>query len=184
MKAFFSTLSAILAAAAIICFSAFLYHSYEAKLKLDEEIRRMNLNTELRHARTEWDEQMTKNPKFDPNGEKLTARLQEIREASENDKPIPPSPWRMSETARTDDQRGAQSAPDTQPQPAVEIQPPASSVEYVVLNRDVEVSHGTNKIVIPKGSKLPVVSRGLRVVGVRFQDEQEIIPESATSESK
>ncbi len=91
-------------------------------------------------------------------------------------KPIPPSHWQTETTPVV--------ANDTQVQQlaAPEIQSPA--LEYVILARDVEVSHGVKKILIPKGSKLPVVSRGSRIVGVRFEGEQEIIPESATSKSK
>jgi hypothetical protein len=77
-----------------------------------------------------------------------------------------------------------QSAPQIQPQPAPEIQPPPPPAEYVILNRDVEVSRGTKKIVIPKGSRLPVVSRGSHTVGVHFEGEQQIISKSATGESK
>jgi hypothetical protein len=36
--------------------------------------------------------------------------------------------------------------------------PPPPSSEYVTVTRDVEVKHGAMKIVIPKGSKLLVVS--------------------------
>jgi GYF domain 2 len=77
-----------------------------------------------------------------------------------------------------------QPSPETQPvrSPATESPPPPP--EYITLNRDVHVSHGTKKIVIPKGSTLLVVTRGSHTVGVRFEGEQEIIPESATSESK
>ena len=63
-------------------------------------------------------------------------------------------------------------------------QPAPDCLECVIVPRDVEVSHGTRKVLIPKGSKLPVVSRGSRNVGVRFQNELQIIPKSVTSESK
>ena len=175
MKVFFSTLCAILAAAVIMwqVFSA--YQTRQADLKLKEEIRQTVLDTELCKAQSKWREQLEKNPRFDPLGEKLGARLREIREASENNRPIPPNPWQTPETRTTNN------AQSQQP-PIPEIQSPAA--EYVTLNRDVEVSHGVNKIVIPKGSKLPVVSRGSRTVGVRFEGEQEIIPQSPTNESK
>jgi len=87
-----------------------------------------------------------------------------------------------SEAAGADNVRSQQPAPEVQAQQAPEIQSPQS--EYVTINRDIEVSHSTNKILIPKGSRLPVVSRGSRSVGVRFQNELQIIPKSATSESK
>lgn len=89
-----------------------------------------------------------------------------------------------SETAEMDDTRSEQPSPEIQPQTPPEVRPSPPPPEYVILNRDVEVSHGTKKIVIPKDSKLPVVSRGSHTVGVRFEGEQEFIPQSATSESK
>ncbi len=72
---------------------------------------------------------------------------------------------------------------ETQTLPEIQA-PPPPGLGCVILNRDVEVSHGIRKIVIPKDSKLPVVGRGSRTVAVRFQDEIETIPKSATSESK
>jgi len=62
-----------------------------------------------------------------------------------------------------------------------EPQPPPG---YITLNRDVEMGHGTNKFVIPKGSQLQVVSRAERVLGVRLQGRLEIIPKSAATEPK
>src|SRR5437867_3292960 len=56
--------------------------------------------------------------------------------------------------------------------------------QYVTVKRDIEVSHGTTKIVIPKGTKLLVVSRASGIVGVLFGNESIIIPESATTEFK
>lgn len=174
MKVFFSTLSAILVAAVIIWVVFAINQNHQARLKWDAEMRQINQDTEFTKAQREWDEQMTKDRNFDPLAEKLTARLKEIKEAIDNERPIPPSPWQTSETPRTNNARSQQ--------PASEIQ--SRATEYVILNRAVEVAHGSRKFVIPAGAKLPVVSRGSRIVGVRFAGEQEIIPESATSQSK
>ena len=92
MKAFFSTLLAILVAAAIIWFVRAVYQSWEQETAQREQIRQITLKNELSNAQTEWDEHRRRNPQFDPNYDKLTARLREIREASEAGKPIPPNP--------------------------------------------------------------------------------------------
>jgi hypothetical protein len=175
MKAFFSTLSAILVAAVIIWVVFAINQTHQADLKLRAELRQMNQDTEFSKAQREWDEQMTKDRNFDPLAQKLTARLTEIKDAIDNDKSIPPSPWQTPETPAANNEQSQQPA-------APEIQ--SQATEYVILNRDVEVAHGARKVVISAGAKLPAVSRGSRIVGVRFAGEQQIIPESATSESK
>jgi hypothetical protein len=78
--------------------------------------------------------------------------------------------------------QAAQSAtPPAFPSATIPVMP-APPAEYVTLTRDVEIR--PKKTVIPKGSKLLVVSRGSGVVGVRFEDRLEIIPQSAVAESK
>ena len=152
MKVFFRTLSAILVAAVIIWFVFAAYQAHQARLKM----RQLNQDTEF-----------SKDRNFDPNAEKLTVRL---KDAIDNDRPIPPNPSQTPETPATNNEQ-------SQP-PAPEIQ--SAAAEYVTLNGNVEVGHGTGKVVIPAGTTLPVVSRGSHIVVVRFAGEQQIIPESAT----
>ena len=64
-------------------------------------MRQINQDTEFSKAQREWEEQMTKDRNFDPLAEKLNARLKEIKEAIDNDRPIPPSPWQTPETPAT-----------------------------------------------------------------------------------
>lgn len=94
MKAFFGTLFAILVAAGIIWVVALSYRAREASSRQRAKISQITLDSELSHAQTEWNAQQRKNPQFDPNGDKLVARLRQIREASEAGKPIPPNSWR------------------------------------------------------------------------------------------
>jgi hypothetical protein len=96
MKIFLSTLSAILVAAIIIWFVVSAHNARVASAIQREELRKITLEGELQHANAEWNEQMRRDPQFDPNGEKVRSRLREIREASENGKPIPPNPWQSS----------------------------------------------------------------------------------------
>ena len=169
MKVFFSTLGAILVAAVIIWLVFAAYQSQQARLKWDAEGRKLKQETEFGNAQMEWEKLSFNNPQFDPNAEQLQARLAEIKDAIDNDRPIPPRHWQTETTSVVQ-------------QPAPEIERPAS--EYVTLNRDVEVGHGETKVVIPAGSKLPVVGRTSRTVAIRFQDEVQFIPKSAASESK
>lgn len=67
--------------------------------------------------------------------------------------------------------------------PARAIAPAAT--EQVTLNRDFEVTYGYAKgLIIPKGSKLEVFSRGAKTIGVRYGNESVSIPRTATTESK
>jgi hypothetical protein len=162
MKVFFSTLSAILVAAVIIWFVFDAYQTHQARLKWDAQLRQLNQDK----AQREWGEQVNKDRNFDPNAEKLTVRLKEIKDAIDNDRPIPPTP----ETPATNNEQSQPPAPEIQSAPA----------EYVTLNRGVEAGHRATRVVIPAGTTLPVVSRGSHIVLVRFAGEQQIIPESAT----
>jgi hypothetical protein len=166
MKVFFSTLSAILVAAVIIWFVFDAYQTHQARLKWDAQMRQLNQDTEFSKAQREWGEQLNKDRNFDPNAEKLTVRLKEIKDAIDNDRPILPTP----ETPATNNEQSQPPAPEIQSAPA----------EYITLNRGVEAGHGATKVVIPAGTTLPVVSRGSHIVVVRFASEQQIIPESAT----
>ena len=169
MKVFLSTLGAILAAAVIIGFVFAVAYTYQARVKWDAEGRQVKQDIEFRTAEREYWEQKRKNPNFDEyDGQKLLARMAEIKDAIDNGKPIPPSHWQTETTPVQ--------------QPAPEIQ--SAATEYVTLNRDVEVAHGARKVVIPAGTTLPVVGRTSRTVATRFQNEVQFIPKSATSESK
>ncbi len=175
MKIFLSTLSAILVAAIIIWFVVSAHNARVAVASAiqRDELRKITLQRELQHANAEWKEQMRRDPQFDPKAEKMRSRLREIKEASENGKPIPPNPWQSSGQQK-------QTANETErPQPNQNPPP-----QYVTVKRDIEVSHGTTKIVIPTGTKLLVVSRASGIVGVLFGNESVIIPESATTEFK
>jgi len=163
----------ILVAAIIIWFVVSAHNARVASAIQREELRKIILERELQHANAEWNEQMRRDPQFDPKGKKIRSRLREIKEASENGKPIPPNPWQSSGQQK-------QTANETErPQPNQNPPP-----QYVTVKRDIEVSHGTTKIVIPKGTKLLVVSRASGIVGVLFGNESVIIPESATTEFK
>jgi hypothetical protein len=89
MKMFFSTLAAILVAAAIIWFITSAHNARVEDARTDAFI----LNAELDQAGREWAQRESRDSNFDPNMEKLQARYREIREASAAGKPIPPSPW-------------------------------------------------------------------------------------------
>ena len=106
VSTFLSTLFAILVAAAIIWFVAAVYQAREHETARRERIRQITLENELSNAHTEWDEQMRRNPQFDPNGDKLTARLRQIREASETGKPIPPKQAAITITVQPQDGSG------------------------------------------------------------------------------
>jgi hypothetical protein len=84
MKTFFSVLFAILVAAGIIWFIASLYQARQQVETRREHVRELTLDGEMRQAQVEWDEQMRRNPQFDPNAEKLRARLREIKEVRGN----------------------------------------------------------------------------------------------------
>jgi hypothetical protein len=94
MKTFFSTLFAILVAAAIIWFVISLRDAGVAGVKRKEQMRQIELEGAESHDEMLWNARMreTRN-QFDPDGRKLKARLDQIREASEAGKPIPPSPF-------------------------------------------------------------------------------------------
>ena len=98
MKVFFTTLSAILVAAIIIWFVVSAHNARVAVASAiqREELRKTILQGELQHANAKWKEQMRRDPQFDPKAEKIRARLREIKEASDNGKPIPPNPWQSS----------------------------------------------------------------------------------------
>lgn len=78
--------------------------------------------------------------------------------------------------------------PTPTPAAAIATTPPLAAPppgEYITLLRDVEIPRGASKEVIPKGSKLLVVSRGADVVQVRAGNNgSEIIPSSAVADSK
>jgi hypothetical protein len=106
MKVFFSTLSAILVAAVIIWVVFAINQTHQARLKLEAETRQrteerkaQSQEAESRKAQLEWIDQVAKDVNFDHGGEKLKARLKEIKEAIDNNRPIPPSPWQTPETA-------------------------------------------------------------------------------------
>ena len=98
MKIFLSTLSAIFVAAIIIWFVVSAHNARVAVASAiqRDELRKITLQRELQHANAEWKEQMRRDPQFDPKAEKMRSRLREIKEASENGKPIPPNPWQSS----------------------------------------------------------------------------------------
>ena len=141
MKAFFSTLIAILVAAAIIGLAFFVYGAREDADRRQAKISQIVLDGELSHAQSEWDAEMRRNPQFDPNGDKLVARLRQIREASETGRPIPPSP---SEPHAT-----------TSPSPA----PSVPAVEAITLKKPtiIRVQYGT--VTLPVGTVETVIRR-------------------------
>ena len=94
MKTFFSVLCAILVAAAILYVIASVSSSGNARQRTNERTRQIQLQSDFEHEKALWGAEMDRtHNQFDPHGEKLTARLIEIREASEAGKPIPPSPF-------------------------------------------------------------------------------------------
>ncbi len=96
MKIFFSTLAAILVAAAIIGLVLYGYNVRKNAVEQDETTRQIILQGELSNAETEWGQKV--GPRLDPMAEQLSARMREIRDASEAGKPIPPSRWQVTLT--------------------------------------------------------------------------------------
>jgi hypothetical protein len=64
--------------------------------------------------------------------------------------------------------------------PPIVAAPTPPPPQYITLTREVEILHGPRKIIIPKATKLLLVGRGAGVVQVRWQNNSEIIPISAT----
>src|SRR5437867_3292959 len=121
MKIFLSTLSAILVAAIIIWFVVSAHNARVAVASAiqRDELRKITLQRELQHANAEWNEQMRRDPQFDPKGKKIRSRLREIKEASENGKPIPPNPWQSSgQQKQTANETGA---PATEPESSTSV---------------------------------------------------------------
>jgi len=94
MKTFFSALCAILVAAAILYVIASVSSNGNVRARTNERTRQIQLQSDSEHEQMLWSAEMSRtHNQIDPSGEKLTARLIEIKEASEAGKPIPPSPF-------------------------------------------------------------------------------------------
>jgi hypothetical protein len=159
MKVFWSTLAAILVAAAIIGFVMAASRAHENAQKLNADIRRIRADTEGQRAFNEWYDRSSKDPQFDPNHEKLLARMREVKDAIDNEKPIPPNPW--------------------QTQTAVDAPAPAPTV-MIKLKESVTVKTQSGSVTIPAGTEVQFVSQINDKVHVRHLNGDYYIPISAT----
>ena len=171
MKTFVSTLCAILVAAAIIWFVASVYRAREASEKQAEEMRQLTLNSEIGQAEREWNEQTRRDPQFDPNADKLTKRLIEIREASEAGKPIPPNPWQ------------ADSKPEIQSQNTATLAQPVSiprSLPTMTLVKSVSIQTASGTTTLQAGTSVGYISRHGNKVWLHYGNADYEIPIDAT----